>query len=345
LFWPEYRLAAVDDVQPNKDADLWSLSTMIGTSPVSSTAAPWIRDKGNAMSLIVGTYPAEPSTPIERKAFFAELAAEPAIRGLELPFYRRGGDPWPTGAAPGWTAVISAIPGTMQHLALDPYFGLASTDPQGRAAALRYTAGIHDYAKSLTAQGHPVEAIELHSAPRDNGSAEALATSLTEILTWDWNGARITLEHCDAPADGRIPEKGFLPLASEIAVLAELIANGHRTGLVVNWGRSVIESHNPHTAEAHIHAARQAGVLYGVMFSGCSPQETDYGYPWIDGHLPAREILDAPKSSLLTQNQISRCLEAAGSPAIVGFKIGQPASATAQERARRLRHMCALIRT
>lgn len=297
------------------------------------------------MSLIVGAYPAQPSVPVDREAFFTELADEPAIRGLELPHQRDGGDPWPPGAPAAWTAVITAIPGTMQHLALNPYFGLASTDQQGRAAALRYTAGIRDYAKSLTAQGHPVEAIELHSAPRGNGSAEALTTSLTEILTWDWNGARITLEHCDAPAYGRIPEKGFLPIASEIAVLAELIKNGHEAGLVVNWGRSVIESHKPHTAEAHIHAARQAGVLYGTMFSSCSPQETDYGYPWIDGHLPAREILDAPKSSLLTQYQISRCLEAAGSPAIVGFKIGQPASATAQERARRLRHMCALIRT
>ena len=81
------------------------------------------------------------------------------------------------------------------------------------------------------------------------------------------------------------------------------------------------------------------------MFSGCSPRETDFGYPWIDAHLPAQEIQDAPKSSLLDKHQISRCLIAAGSPAIVGFRIGLPTTATTQQRARRLRHMCRLIAT
>ena len=106
----------------------------------------------------------------------------------------------------------------------------------------------------------------------------------------------------------------------------------------MNWGRSVIESHDPQTAKAHIQAARHAGVLSGLMFSGCSPHETDFGYPWIDAHLPAQEIQDAPKSSLFNKHQISRCLEAAGSPAIVGFEIGLPTAATAKQRARRLRH-------
>ena len=132
------------------------------------------------MSLIVGAYPAQPSIPADREAFFTELADEPAIRGLELPHHRDDGDPWPPGAPAAWTAVVTAIPGTMQHLARDPYFGLASTDPQGRAAALRYAADIHDYARSLTAQHHRVEAIELRSAPRGHGSAEALDASLIE---------------------------------------------------------------------------------------------------------------------------------------------------------------------
>jgi hypothetical protein len=82
-----------------------------------------------------------------------------------------------------WTAVITAIPGTMQHLAGDPHFGLISTDPQGRAAALRYAAKINDYAKSPAAQDHRVEAIELHTAPPGHGSAEGLTASLTGILT------------------------------------------------------------------------------------------------------------------------------------------------------------------
>lgn len=72
--------------------------------------------------------------------------------------------------------------GTMQHLAGDPNFGLTSTDPQGRGAALRYAAKIYDYATSPTAQDHRVEAIELLPAPRGHGSAGALTASLTGIL-------------------------------------------------------------------------------------------------------------------------------------------------------------------
>ena len=75
------------------------------------------------MSLIVGAYPAQPSGLVDRKAFFTELADEPTIRGLELPYHRDGGDPWPPGAPAAWTAVITAIPGTMQHLAGDPRSG------------------------------------------------------------------------------------------------------------------------------------------------------------------------------------------------------------------------------
>ena len=297
------------------------------------------------MSLIVGAYPAQPSMPVDSEAFFTELADEPTIRGLELPYYQHGGQPWPAGAPAHWTGVITAIPGTMQQLAGDPQFGLASTDPQGRASALRYTAHVRDYAKSLAAQRHLVEAIELHSAPRGNGSADALSASLIEILDWDWNGAHITIEHCDTTSPRRVPEKGFLPIATEIAVLRELRAAGHEVGLVVNWARSVIESHNPHTAQAHIRSAREAGVLSGVMFSSCSPEETDFGYPWIDAHLPAREVQDAPRSSLLDKEHIDRCLTTAGSPAIVGLKVGLSASDTAHQRVRRLRQMCTLIST
>ncbi|MEP6559855.1 MAG: DUF4862 family protein [Nakamurella sp.] len=296
------------------------------------------------MKLIVGAYPAQPPGHADRAAFYSELAEETSIRGLELPYRQDGGEPWPAGAHTDWTAVITAIPGTMQKMGRDPYFGLASSDPTGRAAALSYAADIRDYAESLTADGHRVEAIELHSAPLAHGSAEALTASLHEILSWNWHDAAITIEHCDAPAAGREPEKGFLPLAAEIEIVRELREAGHQTGLIVNWGRSVIQGHHTQTAVDHINAAQQAGVLSGVMFSGCSPQETELGYPWIDAHLPAREIQDAPQSSLLDQHQIRRSLNAAGTPPIIGFKVAVTATAvTAAERARRIRHMCGLV--
>lgn len=52
------------------------------------------------MSLTVGAYPAQPSGLVDREAFFTELADELTVRGLELPYHRDDGDPWPPGAPP-----------------------------------------------------------------------------------------------------------------------------------------------------------------------------------------------------------------------------------------------------
>ena len=138
------------------------------------------------MSLIVGAYPAQPSGLVDRKAFFTELANEPTIRGLELPYHRDGGDPWPPGAPAAWTAVITAIPGTMQHLSGDPHFGLASTDPQGRAAALRYAAKIHDYAKSLTAQNHRTGSPRKDSCPSPPRSPSSPNSAQPDMKPDSW---------------------------------------------------------------------------------------------------------------------------------------------------------------
>jgi hypothetical protein len=155
----------------------------------------------------------------------------------------------------------------------------------------------------------------------------------------------VLVEHCDAPRPGSRPEKGFLPFVEEVDVLGSLQDQGSApVEMVVNWARSVIESRNPGTAAEHIAHAREAGVLAGVIFSGCSPEETGFGYPWIDAHLPAAEVEGAPGSSLLTSDEIRRCLVAAGEPPITGFKIGLPREGlSVLQRVERLRQMCALV--
>lgn len=295
------------------------------------------------MSLIVGAYPAQPQEL--QQQFYQELGTIPAIRGLELPYGPYGGSPWPAGTPDTWSAVVTAIPGTMQRLNQEHTFGLASTDSQGRKEALDFVAGLWDYVLRLGEEERRVEAVEVHSAPHNGPSAAAFEESLKEVLSWDWGETRVLIEHCDAPRPGSRPEKGFLPYRDELDVIRSLDGQGgQQAGILVNWARSVIESGNPDTAVDHISLAREAGVLAGVMFSGCSPVATEFGYPWIDAHLAAVEVEGAPPSSLLNHREIRRCLEAAGPVPIKGFKIGLARQGLSiPERVGRLQQMCDLM--
>ncbi len=296
------------------------------------------------MSLIVGAYPAQGSGTLQRQ-FFEELGRISSIRGLELPYRSDGGDPWPAGAPAAWSAVVTSIPGTMQRLARDERFGLASKDSGGRRAALEFVAGMRDYVAALVDSGHRVEAVELHSAPPHHASSDAFAESLNEVLDWDWHGAGIVVEHCDAPRLAGPPEKGFLSFEAEVRVVRRLRNEGRDgVAVLVNWARSVIETGQSRTAADHLRYAREAGVLGGLMFSGCSPEPTEFGHPWIDAHLPAVEVQGAPPSSLLNAGEIARCLREAGELPITGFKIGLPQDAVSPaERVERLRQMCTLV--
>ena len=294
------------------------------------------------MSLIAGAYAAQPGEL--REQFYRGLGGLASLRGLELPYGPYGGS-WPAGAPRDWSAVVTTIPGTMQRLAKLPTFGLASPDAAGRREALEFTAGVREFVLRLEDEGHTVEAVELHSAPYPGASAPRFRESLEEILGWEWGSTRLLVEHCDAPRAGRSPEKGFLALSEEVEVLLSLQAGaGGQVGMVINWARSVIETRNPETAAEHIAQARAAGVLAGVMFSGCSPVETEFGYPWIDAHLPPVEVDGAPASSLLDHSRLAECLAAAGPVPLLGFKIGLPAQGlTVSQRVDRLRQMGALV--
>jgi len=71
-----------------------------------------------------------------------------------------------------------------------------------------------------------------------------------------------------------------------MAVIAAINARyGSGVGIVVNWGRSVLEARSAEGALQHIALARQHGLLAGLMFSGASGQDTPYG-AWRDSHMP-----------------------------------------------------------
>ena len=158
--------------------------------------------------------------------------------------------------------------------------------------------------------------------PSGHGNPAAFAESLDEILGWDWQDTALVVEHCDAPRPGRRAEKGFLSFRDETEIVRAFRQQGRDVGMLVNWARSVIETGESRTAADHVAAARAAGVLSGLMFSGCSPEATEFGYPWIDAHLPAVEVEGAPASSMLNAHEIARCLREAGELRFTGLKIG-----------------------
>ena len=280
-------------------------------------------------------------------AFYAGLADLP-IATIEFPLLGDGApslDPeWVLRTLrPEWDLMITCIPRTMSRLSTSPGYGLASTDPDGRRAALADIAVARDLAQTLAAASgrQRVTAIEVHSAPGPLlGSVEAFAQSLAELAAWDLGGAEIVVEHCDALVAGQTPVKGFLTLEDEItAVRTALAAHpGARLGIGINWGRSAIEGRSSETATAHVRTAAEAGLLRSIIFSGATDQATAWGAAWDDTHIAPRggaAALAASSASLLGEAQVRAAFAAAGDAdlAFVGIKITtQPAAATVQER-------------
>ncbi|MGQ4496662.1 DUF4862 family protein [Dermabacteraceae bacterium P13101] len=290
---------------------------------------------------VLGAYASLPAGRENQEDYYALLRAQEWVSGLEVPY------PGDIADDPRWLAdqlahewdqtSITVIPGTMKQVGANPTFGLASTDEAGRAAALEYVAGVRRTLLAIAERnGRPsVSRVQLHSAPTNGADADAFARSLEELLGQDWGGARLVVEHCDAPRAGRKPEKGFLEIADEVAVAAKVGA-----GIYINWGRSCLEERDAEAPLRHIELAGQAGVLEGVIFSGAGPEETRYGYSWIDGHLPARA--DEP-SSLLGDAEVAACAKAArgyNPDVVLGAKICVPEDAILGERVAMLKRIC-----
>ena len=303
------------------------------------------------MSYFVGAYAASPNTstwnPELEAQYYARLSALPNVKGLEHPFLgslHPHDDAWfISHIDPNWRFVFTCIPGVMAAMAKNPLVGLASDDASGREEALAFVRQARDAIAALNAAcgQSVVDAIEIHSAPdktRTTSSVTALTTSLAELVQWDWQGARVVIEHCDAHVPGQVASKGFLTLADEIAAIEATNAHyGSDVGIVINWGRSVLEARSAEGALQHIWLAKQHGVLAGLMFSGASGQDTPYG-AWRDSHMPP-----APsgvggigaEGSLLTDAALRDCLVASDGRElpILGLKIGiRPLDASLESR-------------
>lgn len=310
--------------------------------------------QGRFPARVVGAYAAQPADPASRQDFVRAVLALPSVTGLEITFgaavYRED-ETWLWRLLPqGGRHVITLVGATMEALGRDPRFGLASEDDEGRGAALSLLRAARQAVAVATDDGQRIVAVEVQSAPSpksgEQGSARRLRDSIVEAAQWDWRGAALVVEHCDAP--GRRPSfaKGFLGLDEELAVLTELEAEGLPTpvGLAVNWGRSAIEAEGAHGVETHIDQAHRSGLLRGLIFSGASGTDSVYGPAWHDSHVPAA-ALDASvgePTSLLTSSRIERAAALAGDRLLYdGVKVSvRPKDASV---VRRVAHVAAVL--
>ena len=268
---------------------------------------------------IVGVYAALPTDAVGRRRLTSAVLGLPGCDGLEIPFGSAGyeqdrGWLWDA-VAPGGAHVVTLVAATMEALGVDPDFGPASGSERGRAASLDLLRAARDEVARVSASGHRIIAVELQSAPRGTAQptpdAAAFGGTLAEAASWDWCGAKLVIEHCDAYRPGQPHAKGFLSLADEIAVARDVTTNeATSVGVVINWGRSAIDLRSAEGPVEQITQARDAGVLRGLMLSGTADVEGPFGPAWSDSHAPMQA--DDPgvgePTSLLTPELMRRCL-------------------------------------
>lgn len=273
------------------------------------------------MPMYSSAYCVWPADEAVRAEFCRKLFTRQWVNGIELGYVDHLY--WPAGVPEDTTAIVTAIPGTTAINAKDPDFGLASPNEEGRQRALAFTRELAAQVAALRAEGRAIRAVQVHSAPTEFASKEAFADSLREIAALDWGGAELWVEHCDAWVPGQRPQKGYLTLTDEIEVLKEVASafpEAH-LGLVINWGRSAIEGHDAATALRHVKEAAASGFLRHVGWSSASNEETVFGYPFIDCHLPPAGLSVSPNGTLMGAEEITACVQAAGQVTF-GLKVG-----------------------
>ncbi len=290
---------------------------------------------------VVGAYASMPSDLKDQEAYYNALADADFVTGLEIPYPGQLADSqtrsWLIDQVAGrfTGCVITAIPGTMQCIGTDPQFGLASPREESRQAALEFMEKIRSCVQSLNQRAPgTVGFVEVHSAPTERREITPFIDSLLELGQRDWYGAELLIEHCDAVSSSHQAEKGFLDLNDELDIAV-------RTGvrIALNWGRSAVEARGVDLPTQHIHEAVQSTLLAGLIFSGASPENTEYGPAWIDGHLPLST--DEPLS-LMTPHRVAeaaRMAEVCTGLNYLGAKIQVPQDTSISERVSMLRHI------
>jgi hypothetical protein len=289
----------------------------------------------NGRGVIVAAYAAVPPGPFDPAAEAAlyDGLQRQGVGGLEQPFFgtlHRHDEGFLLGQLrAGWDVVLTTLPGTMDRLAGDPVFGLASRDYDGRNRALQFMREARRAVERVNASlgRMAVRAVQVHSAARPAPSRERFLKSLSELRRWDWQGAALLVEHCDAARADGAHDKGFLSLEDEVFA----VQNSTGTGAVacsVNWGRSALEGRSALTPLEHVARLRKVNLLGGLFFSGVTAAHPDYG-TWKDSHPPFSTSCPA---SLLTPKAAAAAL-APGRPPLVGLKI-QPLPASLDVPAR-----------
>ncbi|GGF41839.1 DUF4862 family protein [Subtercola lobariae] len=308
------------------------------------------------MAWFVGAYAIVPKvawSPADEMLLLEEARTADGFSGWEVPFQTSlhpHDQRWfLNNLARNERLVVTLIPGVMQRLGNDPLFGLASSDGEGRRRAIEFarTAQRTILATNRILGRRAVQAVEIHSAPGGGrASVPHFAESLAEIGGWDWGGAELLVEHCDAHVLGQPSAKGFLDLQGELdAISAVNVREGHRFGVILNWARSAIEGRDASTPLAHIGAARSQGLLRGFMFSGCSASPISRGGAWADFHLPPVAADDG--HSQLTAARLTAAMLALGDPtelAVFGMKVGAAPTDTLMQRRDSIRESGRLIR-
>ncbi|WP_460464342.1 DUF4862 family protein [Arthrobacter pigmenti] len=332
---------------------------------------------GEPVSWLVGAYSASPTKDGwdagAEGRYLDAVTALPGVTGLEVPLtetlHKFDEDWFLKRLRPDLNIVITMLSGTLARLRSSPQFGLASIDNAGRQLAIEDARRAASAVQRVNlALGAPVVvAVEFHSAPvagEGRSSGEALLRSLVELGTWDWGGARLVIEHCDAKVENRMAAKGMLPLEAELeAVLEANNRTGASIGTAINWGRSVIEQRSAGAAVEHLQQARNAGVLSGLVFSGCADVPTRFGGPWADVHVPpapagspgnktegygTARVGDShflEPASLLTVGRIREAVEAAGPELdFRAVKIAAPPNSKVEERIAAVTQSVRLVR-
>lgn len=282
---------------------------------------------GTASSpILISAYMASPAHTHWDPALEGELLTAvcrlPGVAGLEVPWV---GELHPHDAAwflatvPATAALsLTPMPKVMARCARFPDYGLASPDVEGRSAALDDLRLLAADARRITGESAAsVALVTLLTAPQGSGHSASLARSLEELASWDWGGAQLVIEHCDAVTPGHPHEKGFLSLEHEIGAIETSQAP---VSLWMNWGRSAIEFRDADAAAAQIGVAAASGHLLGLTLSGAAATDGPYGPAWADNHLPISST-DPGSGSLLDDERVNAAIRAAGDVPWLGVKV------------------------
>lgn len=303
------------------------------------------------MKYFVGAYASSPNVSgwdaaLESR-YYDQLNQFSNLEGLEHPFvgslHPHDDDWFLKHINPEWDFVFTCVPGIMAAKSKNPLFGIASDDKGGREQAIAFLESArHAIEKLNTHLGRQaVRGIQIQTSPSRSvasSSVSSLKQSLETICEWDWQGARIIIEHCDAFVEGQVPAKGFLTIEEEIEAIEYVNAKCQTNiGININWGRSVIETRSCDGAINHIAAAREKNLMCGMMFSGVSNLDTEYG-EWRDTHMPPEKYKpDAAGAvgSLMTEDEMFKSLGSCDIEALdfIGVKLGvRPAETALEER-------------